>query len=79
MSETIIVSLITALSVILEAVIIHRQSVSEKQQKDAHERMEIIMAATEASLEGLKQLGANGQVTECLHTLNGYKNKKAAS
>ena len=42
------------------------------------ERMEIILECVEASLIGVKQLGANGRVTEGLHMLEAYKNKKAA-
>ncbi len=42
------------------------------------ERTEIILEGVEASLIGVKQLGANGRVTESLHKLEAYKNKKAA-
>lgn len=78
MSEGVIIAIIGAASVILEAIILRKQKQSEKRQADAHERTEIILEATEASLEGLKQLGANGRVTESLKRLEDYKNKKAA-
>lgn len=78
MSEGIIVALIGAVSIILEAVILKKQKKSDKRQQDAHERTEILLEASEASLNGLKQLGANGRVTTALEKLEGYKNKKAA-
>lgn len=78
MSEGIIIALIGAVSIILEAVILKKQKKSDKRQQDAHERTEILLEATEASLNGLTQLGANGRVTAALEKLENYKNKKAA-
>ena len=78
MTESIIVALISAISMILQAFILHKQHRVEKQQTDMQERTEIILEGVEASLIGVKQLGANGQVTESLHKLEAYKNKKAA-
>ncbi|MDD6046043.1 MAG: hypothetical protein PUC97_01260 [bacterium] len=74
----IIVALIGLAGLILQSVILRKQGKSDKRQADAKERTEILLEATEASLIGLKQLGANGRVTECLHTLEAYKNKKSA-
>lgn len=78
MSEGIIIALIGGVSIILEAFILRKQKRSDKRQEDAHERTEILLEATEASLNGLKQLGANGRVTTALEKLESYKNKKAA-
>ena len=74
----IIVAAIGVVGMLLQAAILRKQSRSDKRQKDAQERTEILLEGTEASLIGLKQLGANGRVTECLHTLEAYKNKKSA-
>jgi hypothetical protein len=78
MSEGIIIALIGLAGVILNVVILRRQGKSEKAQQDAAERMAIILECSEASLIGVKQLGANGRVTKCLESLEEYKNKKAA-
>lgn len=78
MTESIIVALISAISMILQAFILHKQHHVEKQQADMQERTEIILEGVEASLIGVKQLGANGRVAESLHKLEAYKNKKAA-
>ena len=78
MTESIIVALISAISMILQAFILHKQHRVEKQQADMQERTEIILEGVEASLIGVKQLGANGRGTESLHKLEAYKNKKAS-
>lgn len=74
----IIVALIGLTGIVLQSVILRKQRKAEKHQADVQERMEIILEAVEASLVGVKQLGANGRVTESLHMLEAYKNKKAA-
>lgn len=74
----IAVALIGLAGIILQSVILRKQGKAEKHQTDVQERMEIILEAVEASLVGVKQLGANGRVTESLHMLEAYKNKKAA-
>ncbi len=78
MTEGIIIAIISTVGLVLEAVILRKQKASEKRQQDAHERTEILLEATEASLNGLTQLGANGRVTAALEKLETYKNKKAA-
>ena len=78
MTESIIVALISAVSMILQAFILLKQRRVQNQQADMKERTEIILEGVEASLIGVKQLGANGRVTESLHKLEAYKNKKAA-
>lgn len=74
----IIVALIGLSGLVLQSVILRKQGKAEKHQADVQERMEIILEAVEASLVGVKQLGANGRVSESLHMLEAYKNKKAA-
>lgn len=74
----IIVALIGLAGLVLQSVILRKQGKAEKHQADVQERMEIILEAVEASLVGVKQLGANGRVSESLHMLEAYKNKKAA-
>ena len=74
----IIVALIGLAGLILQSVILRRQGRAERHQADMQERTEIILEGVEASLIGVKQLGANGRVTESLHMLEAYKNKKAA-
>lgn len=74
----IIVALIGLAGIILQAVVLRKQSIAEQHQSDVQERMEIILECLEASLIGVKQLGANGRVSEGLHMLEAYKNKKAA-
>ena len=78
MTESIIVALISAISMILQAFILHKQHRVEKQQADMQERTEIILEGGEASPIGVKQPGANGRVKESLHKLEAYKNKKTA-
>ena len=78
MTEGIIIAIISTVGLVLEAVILRKQKASETRQQDAHERTEILLEATEASLNGLTQLGANGRVTAALEKLETYKNKKAA-
>ena len=74
----IVVAAIGAVSMLLNAVILRNQKISEKRRKDSQRRMEILLEASEASLVGLKQLGANGRVTECLHELEAFKNERSA-
>ena len=78
MAEVIVSGLLGLASVALSALILREQAKSKKVQEDASERMAIILECSEASLIGVKQLGANGRVTKCLETLEEYKNKKAA-
>ena len=78
MTESIIVALISAISMILQAFILHKQHRDEKQQADMQERTEIILEGVEARLIGVKQLGANERVKESLQKLEAYKKKKAA-
>jgi hypothetical protein len=78
MAETIVSGLLGLASVALSALILREQAKSKKAQEDAQKRMEIVLEASEASLIGLKQLGANGRVTTCLNALEAYKNTKAA-
>ena len=78
MSSEVIVALIGAVGLILEALILRKQSKAAKQQEDAHKRNELLLEGVEASLIGLKQLGANGRVTTSLEKLEAFKNKKAA-
>lgn len=78
MSSDIVVALIGAVGLIMEALILTKQRKAAKQQEDAHKRTELLLEGVEASLVGLKQLGANGRVSECLKNLETFKNKKAA-
>ena len=78
MSSDIVVAVIGAVGLIMEALILTKQRKAAKQQEDAHKRTELLLEGVEASLVGLKQLGANGRVSECLKNLETFKNKKAA-
>ena len=78
MSSDIVVAVIGVVGLIIEGLILKKQSKAAKQQEDAHKRTELLLEGVEASLVGLKQLGANGRVSECLKNLETFKNKKAA-
>lgn len=82
MDTSIIVALISGgVSVVvalLQIVTLRKQNTIQAQNNDTHERMVILLEGVEASLIGVKQLGANGRVTAALHELESYKNKKAA-
>lgn len=78
MSEVIIVAIITSVSAVLQVVTLRRQSRSEKAQADDRKRMAILLKSSEACLDGVHQLGANGCVTRCLEELREYKDQKAA-
>lgn len=78
MSDGVWIAVIGLVGIALNALILREQGRSKKAQDDAQKRTEILLEATEASLIGLKQLGANGRVTECLKALEQYKNSKAA-
>lgn len=78
MSSDIVVAVIGAVGLIMEALILTKQRKAAKEQEDAHKRTELLLEGVEASLVGLKQLGANGRVSECLKNLETFKNKKAA-
>ena len=77
--EAVIVAAIGAISAILSALILNNQSKEKAEREDDRERNTIIIKGLKASLNGLHQLGANGEVTECLRELNEYTNKKASA
>ena len=74
----IIAAGVSGVTAILCAVIVANQKRDEKQRRDAHERMELVIECLDAALDGLHQQKCNGKVTTALERLDKYKNAKAA-
>lgn len=77
--EAVIVAAIGAVSAILSALILNNQTKEKAEREDDRKRYTIIIKGLKASLNGLHQLGANGEVTDCLRELDEYTTKKASS